>query len=87
MRLVLGIMLTVGIAVATGAADAQAPAKASRIGFLSVGALESPEMKVTLEAFREGLRGHGYVEGQNILVEYRTASSIACAVSPPSSPS
>jgi len=73
MRLVLGIVLTVGIAVATGAADAQAPAKASRIGFLSVGALESPEMKVTLEAFREGLRGHGYVEGQNILVEYRTA--------------
>jgi hypothetical protein len=27
----------------------------------------------TLEAFRQGLRGLGYVKGQNIVVEYRYA--------------
>ena len=53
------------------AAEAQAPAKVSRIGFLSVG---SPTDNLfTLEAFQQGLRELGYVEGQNIAIEYRFA--------------
>src|SRR5713101_8954026 len=53
------------------AAEAQAPAKVSRIGFLSVG---SPTDNLfTLEGFQQGLRELGYVEGQNIAIEYRFA--------------
>ena len=53
------------------AADAQAPAKVPRIGFL-LG--PSPaDSAPYLEAFRQGLRELGYVEGQNIAIEYRFA--------------
>jgi putative ABC transport system substrate-binding protein len=50
-------------------AEAQQPKKIPRIGFLSGG---SPT-GAFVEAFREGLRKLGYVEGQNIEVEYRYA--------------
>jgi putative tryptophan/tyrosine transport system substrate-binding protein len=52
-------------------AQAQQPIKISRIGFLS-GA--SPFTNVPRhEVFREGLRELGYVEGKNIVIEYRYA--------------
>src|SRR6516162_40689 len=35
--------------------------------------LESPEARATLDAFRQGLRERGYVEGQTIVIEYRSA--------------
>ncbi len=52
-------------------AQAQQPAKIPRIGYLeavspSIGAVRS-------EAFRQGLRELGYVEGKNIVTEYRYA--------------
>ena len=52
-------------------AEAQQPAKLSRIGFLgnSTAALEAN----LVEPFREGLRELGYVEGQNVAIEYRWA--------------
>jgi putative ABC transport system substrate-binding protein len=50
------------------AARAQQPSKVSRIGFL----ITAP-VQVFLEAFRQGLRELGYQEGQNIVIEYRTA--------------
>ena len=54
-----------------GEATAQQPAKISRIGFLST---TSPSNVPTrLEAFRQGLRELGYVEGKNIVIEYRYA--------------
>src|SRR5215831_6513069 len=55
------------------AARAQQPAKVARIGCLVTGALESPEARAMVGAFREGLRERGYVEGQNIVIEYRSA--------------
>ena len=55
------------------AAAAQQPAKIARIGYLMTGSLGSPEMLAGLDAFRQGLRERGYVEGQNIVIEYRAA--------------
>jgi len=34
--------------------------------------LESPEARATLDAFRQGLHERGYVEGQTIVIEYRS---------------
>ncbi len=55
------------------AASAQQAAKVPRIGYLVTGSPESPETRAVLAAFRQGLREHGYVEGQNIVIEYRAA--------------
>jgi len=49
---------------------AQQPAKVPRIGFVSAtGDSKTPGPQV--EGFRQGLRDLGYIEGKNILVEYR----------------
>jgi len=52
-------------------ADAQQPAKIPRIGFLLVGG-GSPDTSRP-DAFRQGLRQLGYVEGKNIAIEWRYA--------------
>jgi putative ABC transport system substrate-binding protein len=52
-------------------AEAQQPTKIPRIGFLSASSLSSLSARV--EAFRQGLRELGYVEGNNIVVEWRFA--------------
>ena len=53
------------------AAEAQQPTKIPRIGYLSVQSLSTNSTRV--EAFREGLRELGYVEGKNIVIEWRHA--------------
>ena len=53
------------------AARAQQPAKVPRIGFLHY---SSPGPSPEVNAFRQGLRDLGYVEGKNINIEYRFAS-------------
>ncbi len=55
------------------AARAQSAAKPARIGFIVFGALDSPESRFVLNAFREGLRERGHVEGRNLVIEYRWA--------------
>jgi len=53
-------------------ADAQQPKRVPRIGFLSpAGDPYTPSRP--REAFRQGLRDLGYIEGKNIVVEYRYA--------------
>jgi putative ABC transport system substrate-binding protein len=44
-------------------------AKVHRIGFLAVGSREGRAFLV--EGFLQGLREHGYVEGKNMVIEYR----------------
>jgi len=50
---------------------AQQPAKVPRIGYLSGGSLSTLQGRI--EAFRQGLRDLGYIEGKNIVIEWREA--------------
>jgi putative ABC transport system substrate-binding protein len=52
------------------AAEAQQAAKMARIGYLVTSLAVSPHPQ---EAFRQGLRDLGYVEGRNVVIEYRDA--------------
>jgi putative ABC transport system substrate-binding protein len=52
--------------------DAQQPAKITRIGYLAAGF--APAAAGRVEAFRNGLRSLGYIEGKNVLIEYRNAA-------------
>jgi ABC-type uncharacterized transport system substrate-binding protein len=49
----------------------QQPAKLYRIGWLGGVAPTTPEFERLSGAFREGLREHGYIEGQNLVIERR----------------
>ena len=53
------------------ASFAQQPGKLRRIGFL--GAISASGYASQVEGFRSGLRDFGYVEGKNLVVEYRWA--------------
>ena len=68
----LGLLVTLvlGLLVAPLAADAQQAAKVPRIGYLATNLARNPHLP---EAFRQGLRDLGYVEGRNVVIEYRDA--------------
>ena len=50
---------------------AQQPTNVPRIGYLSAPSLSASAARI--EAFRQGLRELGYVEGKNIVIEWRSA--------------
>jgi len=62
--------LVVSLLAAPLAAEAQQAAKVARIGYLAGNLTASPHLP---EAFRQGLRDLGYVEGRNVVIEYRDA--------------
>src|SRR5690349_8785193 len=66
--------LVLGLCGPLLAADAPQAEKGPRIGVLSAGSLAAD---LPLEAFRQGLRDLGYVEGQNLTVVYRFAEGHA----------
>jgi putative ABC transport system substrate-binding protein len=68
-RTFLGAMPLV-ILAAPLAAEAQQAAKVARIGYLSLNLAGNPH---TREAFLQGLRDLAYVEGRNVVIEYRDA--------------
>jgi putative tryptophan/tyrosine transport system substrate-binding protein len=62
--------LVIAFALFGAAAQAQQPKNVPRIGYVTgLGNPETPGLRV--EAFRQGLRELGHIEGKNILVEYR----------------
>src|SRR5262245_34903366 len=64
------VVLLVGLCLAfVRFADAQQPKKVPRIGYFSGNSASADSPRV--EAFRQGLRALGHVEGQNIAIEYR----------------
>ena len=68
-RINVCLLLTV-LLLTVSPAQAQQAAKIPRIGYVDLGANPNdPGPKV--EGFRQGLRGLGYIEGKNILTEYR----------------
>jgi len=69
----VGLIVTLALAIllAPVVADAQPSARVPRIGYLGN---SSPSLEPDLvEAFQQGLRNLGYVEGQTIVIEYRWA--------------
>jgi len=64
-------LLTTALLSTVAFAQAQQPKKVPRIGLLSAGS--APDYEPRLEAFKQGLRELGYIEGQNIIIEYRFA--------------
>jgi putative tryptophan/tyrosine transport system substrate-binding protein len=60
-----------GILAAPLAAEGQQAAKVARIGYLSPNLAASP--RLLQQAFLQGLRDLGYVEGRNVMIEYRYA--------------
>jgi ABC-type uncharacterized transport system substrate-binding protein len=63
-------VLAVSLLAAPLAAEAQQAAKVARIGILTVSLAAAPHLT---EAFLQGLRDLGYVEGRNVAIEYRDA--------------
>jgi putative ABC transport system substrate-binding protein len=61
--------LTLSLLMTPLCSDAQQPGKVFQIGWLALG---SPSNR-DLDGFQQGLRKLGYVEGQNIVIEYRWA--------------
>jgi ABC-type uncharacterized transport system substrate-binding protein len=70
-RIGLALVLTFSLVLASLAAGAQQAIKVSRIGFISMrsGPVDNPQ----LDAFRQGLRDLGYVEGRDVTLEVRYA--------------
>ena len=61
-----------GLLAAPLTAEGQQPGRVARIGYLAANlAVADPR---TREAFLQGLRDLGYVEGRNLLIEYRDAA-------------
>ncbi len=71
IRRIVACLLTTALLSIAPFAEAQQPKKLPRIGFLGA---TSPSVESTrLEGFRQGLRELGYLEGKNIVIEWRWA--------------
>jgi putative tryptophan/tyrosine transport system substrate-binding protein len=67
---VLGAML---LALSVSAEAQQPTGNVPRIGFLTTASASDPQTTLRLDAFRQGLRDLGYVEGKTVNIDYRYA--------------
>jgi putative tryptophan/tyrosine transport system substrate-binding protein len=67
----LSILVVVVLLAVDVMAYAQQPTKVPRIGFLTLNS--SSTFSACDEAFRQGLISVGYIEGKNIVIEWRSA--------------
>ncbi|MGH7765914.1 MAG: ABC transporter substrate-binding protein [Candidatus Binatia bacterium] len=68
---IAALVAAVAILASIRPAEAQTPAKVRKVGFLAQGGGPG----VPVELLRQGLRGLGWVEGQNLVIEYRSAEA------------
>jgi putative ABC transport system substrate-binding protein len=71
IKLIIGLVPGIILFILALSVEAQQPKKTFRIGYLSAGDASSRGYRI--DAFRQGLKEHGYLEGKNILLEYRFA--------------
>ena len=74
----IGLAVVIGLAILAkplGAGSQPAGQKVPRIGYLDGASLSANSVR--LEAFRHGLRELGYVEGQSVAIEWRSADGKA----------
>ena len=74
MRVIgLAAILAISLTLASLVAEAQQPGKVPRLGYLSMLSDSDSTLGPLRNAFREGLREHGYIEGQTIIIDWRFA--------------
>jgi putative ABC transport system substrate-binding protein len=64
------VVMALAVAVVLNPLGVAAQSKVVRVGYLAADLAANPTFPA---AFREGLRDLGYVEGQNVVIEYRSA--------------
>ena len=74
-RIGLAVVLALSLTSTLLAAEAQQPGKVYRVGVLDF--VPATSNAANLSALRQGLRELGYVEGQNLVIEYRSADGQA----------
>ena len=72
-RIGLAVLFILSLVLAPLAAEAQQPGQVPRVGYISPGSSSDPFRQRRFEAFRQGLRELGYVEGRNVALEPRWA--------------
>jgi len=71
MRKTLGLVVVLSLGlIAALAADAQQAARVVRVGHLA----QQPRPQLNFDALRHGLHDLGWIEGQNLVIEYRWGS-------------
>ena len=75
MKNIFRLIAIIAVISCGGIAEAQQPKKVPRIGFLAT--VPPSAIAARTEAFRQGLRELGYVEGKNIVIEWRYAEGKA----------
>jgi putative ABC transport system substrate-binding protein len=73
IRAALAVALALGVLAAPLVGEGQQAAKLPTIGVLAATRLT----EALRQAIRDGLREHGYVEGQNVLIEWRAAEGLS----------